>query len=152
MFTGEKVDADRCAQIGLVNRVVPDERLQEEAFAFARSLAEGPSLALRAMKDNLDDALTVDFDTARDREAERLIPLTMISRSQGGGAGLHREAQGGVQGKLILLPAAQCAGSSTAGFVVATSRKLAQGTPLLDCAIRFSKRTSLQSSGCCRNA
>jgi enoyl-CoA hydratase/carnithine racemase len=76
MFTGEKVDADRCAQIGLVNRVVPDERLQEEAFAFAKSLAEGPSLALHAMKDNLDDALTVDFDTARDREAERLIPLT----------------------------------------------------------------------------
>jgi enoyl-CoA hydratase/carnithine racemase len=76
MFTGEKVDADRCAQIGLVNRVVPDERLQEEAFAFAKSLAEGPSLALQAMKDNLDDALTVDFDTARNREAERLIPLT----------------------------------------------------------------------------
>lgn len=76
MFTGDKVDAARCAQIGLVNRVVPDERLQEEAFALARSLAEGPSLALRAMKDNLDDALTVDFDTARDREAERLIPLT----------------------------------------------------------------------------
>jgi enoyl-CoA hydratase/carnithine racemase len=76
MFTGEKVDADRCAQIGLVNRVVPDERLQEEAFALARSLAEGPSFALRAMKDNLDDALTVDFDAARDREAERLVPLT----------------------------------------------------------------------------
>ena len=76
MFTGEKVDAARCEQIGLVNRVVPDERLQEEAFALAKSLAEGPSLALRAMKDNLDDALTVDFDTARDREAERLVPLT----------------------------------------------------------------------------
>jgi 2-(1,2-epoxy-1,2-dihydrophenyl)acetyl-CoA isomerase len=76
MFTGEKVDAIRCEQIGLVNRVVPDERLQEEAFALARSLAEGPMLALRAMKDNLDDALTVDFDTARDREAERLVPLT----------------------------------------------------------------------------
>jgi len=76
MFTGEKVDAIRCEQIGLVNRVVPDERLQEEAFALARSLAEGPSLALRAIKDNLDDALTVDFDGARDLEAERLIPLT----------------------------------------------------------------------------
>jgi enoyl-CoA hydratase/carnithine racemase len=76
MFTGEKVDAIRCEQIGLVNRVVPDERLQEEAFALAKSLAEGPPLALQAIKDNLDDALTVDFDTARDREAERLIPLT----------------------------------------------------------------------------
>jgi 2-(1,2-epoxy-1,2-dihydrophenyl)acetyl-CoA isomerase len=76
MFSGEKFDADRCAQIGLVNRVVPDERLQDEAFAFAVSLAEGPALALRAMKDNLDDAQTLDFDAARDREAERLIPLT----------------------------------------------------------------------------
>ena len=76
MFTGEKIDAARCEQIGLINRVVPDERLQEEAFALARSLAEGPELALRAMKDNLDDALSVNFDTARDREAERLVPLT----------------------------------------------------------------------------
>jgi enoyl-CoA hydratase/carnithine racemase len=42
----------------------------------ARSLAEGPALALQAIKDNLDDAVSLDFDTARDREAERLIPLT----------------------------------------------------------------------------
>ena len=76
MFTGEKVDAIRCAEIGLVNRVVPDEQLQAQAFAFAKTLAEGPSLALRAIKDNLDDALDVDFDTARDREAERLTGLT----------------------------------------------------------------------------
>jgi enoyl-CoA hydratase/carnithine racemase len=76
MFTGDKVDAERCAQIGLVNRVMPDARLQDEAFALARSLAEGPALALRAIKDNLDDAVRVDFDTARDREAERLIGLT----------------------------------------------------------------------------
>jgi len=75
MFTGEKVDAAQCAEIGLVNRVVADERLQEEAFALAKSLAEGPALALRSIKDNLDEALTADFDTARDREAERLIPL-----------------------------------------------------------------------------
>jgi enoyl-CoA hydratase/carnithine racemase len=84
MFTGEKVDAARCERIGLVNRVVPDQRLQDEAFALARSLAEGPALALQAMKDNLDDALDVDFDTARDREAERLIHLTTTAD--------HREA------------------------------------------------------------
>jgi enoyl-CoA hydratase/carnithine racemase len=84
MFTAEKVDADRCERVGLVNRVVPDDRLQEEAFAFARSLAEGPTLALRYMKDNLDEALSVDFNTARDREAERLVRLTTTAD--------HREA------------------------------------------------------------
>jgi enoyl-CoA hydratase/carnithine racemase len=76
MFTGDRVDATRCEAIGLVNRIVPDDKLQEEAFALAKSLAEGPRLALRYMKDNLDEALLFDFSTARDHEAERLIRLT----------------------------------------------------------------------------
>ncbi|MDE2378271.1 enoyl-CoA hydratase [Bradyrhizobium sp.] len=76
MFTGDKVDAARCEAIGLVNRVVPDDRLQEEAFTLAKSLAEGPRFALRYMKENLDEALLFDFETARDHEAVRLIRLT----------------------------------------------------------------------------
>ena len=76
LFTGDRVDAARCEAIGLVNRVVPDDKLQAEAFALAKSLAEGPRLALRYMKDNLDEALLFDFETARDHEAERLIRLT----------------------------------------------------------------------------
>src|SRR5277367_4343348 len=76
MFTADKVDAARCEAIGLVNRVVPDDKLQAEAFALARSMAEGPTLALRYMKDNLDEALLFDFSTARDHEAERLVRLT----------------------------------------------------------------------------
>jgi enoyl-CoA hydratase/carnithine racemase len=76
MFTSEKVDAARCESIGLVNRVVADDQLQSEAFALAKSLAEGPRLALRYIKDNLDEALLFDFETARDHEAERLTRLT----------------------------------------------------------------------------
>jgi enoyl-CoA hydratase/carnithine racemase len=84
MFTADKVDAARCEAIGLVNRVVPDEDLQAEAFAMAKAMAEGPTLALRYMKDNLDEALLFDFATARDHEAERLTRLTMTAD--------HREA------------------------------------------------------------
>ena len=40
MFTADKVDAARCEAIGLVNHVVPDDRLQDEAFALAKSLAD----------------------------------------------------------------------------------------------------------------
>src|SRR6202795_3754569 len=76
MFTAEKVDAERCEAIGLVNRVVPDDKLQSEAFALAKSMAEGPTVALRYMKDNLDEAILFDFATARDHEAERLVRLT----------------------------------------------------------------------------
>src|ERR1700751_1721095 len=57
MFTSEKVDSAGCEAIGLVNRVVPDDRLQSEAFAMAKSMAEGPTIAIRYMKDNLDEAL-----------------------------------------------------------------------------------------------
>jgi enoyl-CoA hydratase/carnithine racemase len=84
MFTADKVDATRCEAIGLVNRVVPDDKLQSEAFAMARSMAEGPTLALRYMKDNLDEALFFDFVSARDSEAERLTRLTTTAD--------HREA------------------------------------------------------------
>jgi enoyl-CoA hydratase/carnithine racemase len=84
VFTADKVDAIRCEAIGLVNRVVPDEKLQHEAFALAKSMAEGPTIALRYMKDNLDEALLFDFATARDHEAERLIRTTMTAD--------HREA------------------------------------------------------------
>src|SRR6266481_4776715 len=84
MFTAERVEAERCERIGLFNRVVPDDRLQAEAFALAKSMADGPTLALRYMKDNLDEALLFDFATARDHEAERLIRLTTTAD--------HREA------------------------------------------------------------
>ncbi|KAA0071518.1 enoyl-CoA hydratase [Tardiphaga sp. P9-11] len=84
MFTAEKVEANRAEAIGLFNRVVPDDRLQDEAFILARGMAQGPTLALRYMKDNLDEALAFDFATARDHEAERLIRTTMTAD--------HREA------------------------------------------------------------
>jgi enoyl-CoA hydratase/carnithine racemase len=73
MFTAERVDAERCERIGLVNRVVDDASLQAEAFALAKSIAEGPALALRAMKENLDEAPHIDYGTALHRESERLV-------------------------------------------------------------------------------
>ncbi len=84
MFTSQRVDSATCERIGLFNRVVPDEALREEAFDLAKSLANGPRVALRNMKDNLDDALVVDYDTALDREAERLVQSSRTAD--------HREA------------------------------------------------------------
>jgi enoyl-CoA hydratase/carnithine racemase len=84
MFTSERVDAERCERIGLVNRIVDDAKLQDEAFALAKSLAQGPRVAFRHMKDNLDDALGIDYPTAMHREAER---LTLCSRTAD-----HKEA------------------------------------------------------------
>src|SRR5690606_14921997 len=51
-FLGERVDARACERLGLVNRVVPDAALADEAFAWAARIAAGPPIALRLMKDN----------------------------------------------------------------------------------------------------
>ena len=73
MFTAERIDAEGAERLGLVNRVVDDDALQAEALSFASTLATGPRAAFAMMKDNLDEALTADFLTSLDDEAERLI-------------------------------------------------------------------------------
>src|SRR6267154_1313633 len=73
MFLSERIDARRCEALGLVNRVVPDAELREVAFALAKSLAEGPSVALARIKDNLDHAVNSDFLDSMDQEAENMV-------------------------------------------------------------------------------
>ncbi len=50
LMTGDPVDAAMADRLGLVNHVVPADRLIEEATAFARRLAHGPGLAIRWTK------------------------------------------------------------------------------------------------------
>jgi enoyl-CoA hydratase/carnithine racemase len=73
MFLSERIDARRCEALGLVNRVVPDADLREAAFALAKLLAEGPSVALARIKDNLDHAVSSDFLVSMDQEAENMV-------------------------------------------------------------------------------
>ena len=50
ILTGRIIDAAEALRIGLVNRVVPDGRLLEEARALAATIASKAPLALRAAK------------------------------------------------------------------------------------------------------
>lgn len=84
MLLGDRVTMERAEHLGLINLVVDDGQLMTEAMQIARRLANGPAVALRYMKDNLDEALVVDHATAIDREAERLIRAS--------GSEDHREA------------------------------------------------------------
>lgn len=84
MLLGDRVSAERAEQIGLFNRVVDDAVLRTEGLKWARQLANGPTVAQRYIKDNLDEALNIDHATAIDREAERLLRAT--------GSDDHREA------------------------------------------------------------
>ncbi len=69
-MTGAPITADQAAAWGLVNRVVEAGKLAEETAAFARSLAEGPSVALALTKEMYNQALFAqDLPTQLDSEA-----------------------------------------------------------------------------------
>lgn len=70
MFLGEKIPADKAADWGLIYRAVSDQTLMSTAETLAVRLAQGPTLALGLMKQNITAALDSDYATALHREAE----------------------------------------------------------------------------------
>jgi 2-(1,2-epoxy-1,2-dihydrophenyl)acetyl-CoA isomerase len=68
-FTADLLDAGQALHIGLVNRVVPDARLEEETLELAGRLARGPRIALAYMKRNLKAAETGTLEDVFDLEA-----------------------------------------------------------------------------------
>ena len=72
LLTNERISATRAAELGIVHRVVADDDLAQQALTLARSLAGGPSVAFRYIKDNLDEAAGISYAAAIDREAERM--------------------------------------------------------------------------------
>ena len=50
ILTGEPVEAEEALRIGLINRLVPLERLHESATAMARKIAENAPLAVQATR------------------------------------------------------------------------------------------------------
>jgi enoyl-CoA hydratase/carnithine racemase len=62
LYTGALIDAAEALRIGLVSRVVPHERVLDEALALAERIAANPPLAVRALKAGLARALDPDWD------------------------------------------------------------------------------------------
>lgn len=73
LLLSERIKSERAEALGLVNRVVPDADLQESAFALAASLAAGPPVAFRFIKENLDHALNSSLFESLDYEAKNHI-------------------------------------------------------------------------------
>jgi len=68
-FTADLLDAQEALGLGLVNRVVPDARLEEETMALASRLARGPRVAYRYMKRNMNAAESASLKDMLDLEA-----------------------------------------------------------------------------------
>jgi enoyl-CoA hydratase/carnithine racemase len=69
VMTGRKIGAHEALAWGLVNRVVPPERVLDEALGWGRELAAGPPLALSAAKRLATSAFDVELADGLQREA-----------------------------------------------------------------------------------
>jgi enoyl-CoA hydratase len=64
LLTGQMIDAQEAHRIGLVNRVVPADRLMSESEQVLRSILENGPLAVRACLEAVDTGLDVGVDQA----------------------------------------------------------------------------------------
>ena len=83
-FTGRPVDAEEALSLGLVNRVVPGDQLANATMELARSLAQGPQVALSLMKRNMNCAESGGLAELLDTEAANMV---LSARTED-----HREA------------------------------------------------------------
>jgi 2-(1,2-epoxy-1,2-dihydrophenyl)acetyl-CoA isomerase len=72
-FLSERIGADEALRLGLVNWVCPTEELAARTREIALRLANGPTVAYRYMKENLNRALAGGVDECMDLEATHHI-------------------------------------------------------------------------------
>lgn len=72
-FLSDRVSADEALRLGLTNWVVAPEALAEKTREIALRLANGPTVAYRYMKENLNRAMAGEVDECLDLEATHHI-------------------------------------------------------------------------------
>ncbi len=68
LLFGTRIDAKLALDLGLANRVVPNDRIVDTAKELAQTLAAGPPLALAAIKRAVRDGATGTSEQALERE------------------------------------------------------------------------------------
>ena len=70
---GERLSAEDAQRLGIVNAIFPVADFEREVMTRAHRLAEGPSIAYRYMKENLNRAVHGDLGECLDLEATHHI-------------------------------------------------------------------------------
>lgn len=79
MLSGNRISAQKALEYGLVNRVVPQVDLLEDALKWAAELADGPPLAIKGILDCLNSGAEVSLQKGLNIELENMLK---VSRSE----------------------------------------------------------------------
>ena len=70
-YTGEMIDAQTALRLGLVNRVVPAAQLEGEVRTLAQKIAQGPTIAISAVKKSLFGSERQALEGALENEVQQ---------------------------------------------------------------------------------
>lgn len=70
IYTGTNITAEEACRIGLVNRVVPSDKLMDEVFGIANKIAANAPIAVQLCKSAINRGMQTDIDTAVTYESE----------------------------------------------------------------------------------
>ena len=69
MYTGDRYTARQALEMGLVDRVVPADRLMDEALALAEKIASKAPMAIRYIKTSIYEGMQCDLQRALQMES-----------------------------------------------------------------------------------
>jgi len=70
LLTGDMIDAEEAYRLGLVNKVVPYDRLMDEARELAKKILSKGPVSIRMVKECVNRGMQTDIDTAGAFEAD----------------------------------------------------------------------------------
>ncbi len=79
LLSGETIDAQEAFRLGLVNRVVPQDRLEEEVNGLVKSLTEKSGVVLKLNKKAVLESLDKGFSEALSRVEEIYLEELMVT-------------------------------------------------------------------------
>ena len=82
LYTSEYIDGTEAHRIGLVNQVVPDDRLMEAAMQMARKIIPNSPFSIRLIKKGIDMAPEVSLEALMDYEVEACLATVSAPERQ----------------------------------------------------------------------
>jgi enoyl-CoA hydratase len=75
LFTAQPIDARRLYELGVINKIVPEEHLLDEAWAIAESICECGPRCIQVMKQLIMRGYDMDYCSAVNYSASMIVPL-----------------------------------------------------------------------------
>ncbi len=90
LYTGDFLEAEGAEKLGVLNRLVSADELEEETMALAQKIANGPPIAMRLTKLQVYEGLNMDLETAL-QVAAAYETITLTSEDHREGVAAFRE-------------------------------------------------------------